>query len=382
MGINYLSAINYLLVAGLLLAISGFVFAVFNKKLSLLQNKLLIHFLLITALLLPCCLPHISHYAEGLDDAQTFDYHRYNDWNVVNINDPALVACYEKTKNSRDFCQCEIVQKARLWEYRPDTWRDKIIAAWPVFLVIILAAFCFFAIKLLWQWAALLWLIARSRRKNMVFRGQIFCVVYAAQGYEAACFNGLGTNYLFWSALLDELPQAEKEQILAHELAHLAQKDGWALLFWRAAQTIFWSNPAFYYLKRQLLAINEFCADAAVLKQKTDEKNYARLLLKLKLSENSKPKTQPLKLFFAKSLLHSRINRILQYQEKQSQNNSFSWRFWRLIGGIFAFFWLVAQPTQAYLESENIAIHQYEILKTASQKTGLTHICVDCVAQK
>ncbi len=378
MELNYLLGINYLLVSSLLLLLGGLIFAFLQHKMTAKQNKLIINFLLVTALFLPCCLPDIPNYMEGLNDAQTFDYHSYNQWNVVNINDSSLVACYEKSKNSRDFCQCEIVQKSNLWAYRPNWWREGLIFILPLLAWLIAGAFLFFGLKLFIQWLQILWLIVSKKRQKINFQGFDIWLVYATEGYEAACFNGLGANYLFWSENLAQLPQEEKEQIFVHELAHLKDKDGWFLLLWQLVQLIFWANPAYYYLKRKLAEANEFAADAAVLEQPVyTAKNYARLLLKLKLAQIN-PKSC-LNLFFAKSLLHSRISRMLGADDKPS-STIYPVYAWGLM--VLFLFWQVAKPTNAYLQSENIAFYQYDILKTANQKTGLTHICVDCISKK
>jgi len=265
-----------------------------------------------------------------------------------------------------------------LWEYRPNWWREALIATLPFVVGLLIIALLFFGLRLFWQWLRILWLIARSKKQKITFQGREIWLVYAAQGYEVACFNGLGKNYLFWSESLEQLAPDEKVQILTHELAHLLDKDGWWLIAWRAAQGVFWANPAYYYLKQQLAATNEFCADAAVINGKdTNPKSYARLLLKLKMAQISP--THCLNLFFAKSLLHNRISRIVSAQNTQIIPTLPSW-FWAI--SILTLFWAVATPTNAYLQGENIAFYQYEILKTASQKTGLSHICLDCIPKK
>jgi N-acetylmuramoyl-L-alanine amidase len=84
-------------------------------------------------------------------------------------------------------------------------------------------------------------------------------------------------NWLFWNRKL-ELHSEKGEQIFRHELFHIQQKHSWDIIFFEIITVLFWINPFFHLMKKELKAIHEFLADAFAVKE-NKKWEYAELLL-------------------------------------------------------------------------------------------------------
>jgi TonB-dependent SusC/RagA subfamily outer membrane receptor len=99
--------------------------------------------------------------------------------------------------------------------------------------------------------------------------------------------NEPGTPYsffrwLFWNRKI-ELRSEKGEQIFRHELFHIKEKHSWDILFTELLNVIYWINPFFHLLKKELKAIHEFLADQFAVSENQKWK-YAELLLMQALS--------------------------------------------------------------------------------------------------
>ena len=93
-------------------------------------------------------------------------------------------------------------------------------------------------------------------------------------------------RWLFWNKKL-ELHSDKGEQIFRHELFHIQQKHSWDIIFIELVSTIFWINPFFHLIKRELRAIHEFLADEFAIKE-NKHWQYAELLLMQVLNTNNR----------------------------------------------------------------------------------------------
>ncbi|MCZ2460552.1 MAG: N-acetylmuramoyl-L-alanine amidase [Chitinophagales bacterium] len=84
-------------------------------------------------------------------------------------------------------------------------------------------------------------------------------------------------NWLFWNRKI-ELRSEKGEQIFRHELFHIEQKHSWDILFMELASVVFWINPFFFLMKKELKAIHEFLADQFAVNE-NGHWEYAELLL-------------------------------------------------------------------------------------------------------
>lgn len=84
-------------------------------------------------------------------------------------------------------------------------------------------------------------------------------------------------KYIFWSPEIDlQTPQGKK--ILQHELVHVREKHSADKLIMEIVGIIFWFNPFFYLIKRELDLVHEFIADNKTSDGR-DDQFYRELLL-------------------------------------------------------------------------------------------------------
>ena len=67
-------------------------------------------------------------------------------------------------------------------------------------------------------------------------------------------------RYIFWNDAIDIQSPAGK-RIFRHELAHIQEQHSLDKLFINILLTVFWSNPVFWLIRRELNMIHEFTAD-------------------------------------------------------------------------------------------------------------------------
>jgi beta-lactamase regulating signal transducer with metallopeptidase domain len=92
-----------------------------------------------------------------------------------------------------------------------------------------------------------------------------------------------GRPRLLWPAsLLDCLPQRSSRSIIVHELAHLRRRDHWVGWFLMLADCLWWWNPLFWYIRRQLRLNAELACDAWVISTlPEDRRAYAEALIEV-----------------------------------------------------------------------------------------------------
>jgi hypothetical protein len=111
-------------------------------------------------------------------------------------------------------------------------------------------------------------------RKYQVERtADIYFVNTAEPGTPFSFFK-----WLFWNNKID-LQSKNGHQIFRHELFHIRQKHSWDLTFMEIVIAVFWMNPFFHLIKKELKTIHEFLADEFATHE-NDKWNYAELLLR------------------------------------------------------------------------------------------------------
>lgn len=88
-------------------------------------------------------------------------------------------------------------------------------------------------------------------------------------------------RYVFLSPLHEALSAAERQQLLLHEQVHVRQRHTLDLLAVEAMGVLFWFNGLLPYFGRQLKAVHEHLADAAVARTQPSPTPYGELLIKL-----------------------------------------------------------------------------------------------------
>ena len=84
-------------------------------------------------------------------------------------------------------------------------------------------------------------------------------------------------NMVFWNRELD-IESSVGQQVLRHELYHVRQKHSIDILFLEMICIVFWLNPVFHLIKKEMKAIHEFLADRNVVSG-NNRYAYAELLV-------------------------------------------------------------------------------------------------------
>ena len=82
-------------------------------------------------------------------------------------------------------------------------------------------------------------------------------------------------NYIF---LGGEIPESQKEQVIAHELVHSKQKHSLDLLLFEFLKIIMWFNPMIFIYQKRITLVHEYISDEVATKNNTKE-NYINQLL-------------------------------------------------------------------------------------------------------
>ena len=98
-------------------------------------------------------------------------------------------------------------------------------------------------------------------------------------------------RWLFWNRKI-EMQSENGQQIFKHELFHIQQKHTWDIVFLETLTVVFWINPFFHLIKKEIKTIHEFLADQFAVKE-NDKWNYAELLLMQVLQSPNTRLTNP-----------------------------------------------------------------------------------------
>ncbi|MCB0284848.1 MAG: N-acetylmuramoyl-L-alanine amidase, partial [Calditrichaeota bacterium] len=84
-------------------------------------------------------------------------------------------------------------------------------------------------------------------------------------------------RWMFWNKKI-ELQSEKGQQIFRHELFHIEQKHSADIILLELISVVFWINPFFHLIKKEIKAIHEFLADRFAIKE-NKHWEYAELLL-------------------------------------------------------------------------------------------------------
>ncbi|MFC3157874.1 BlaR1 peptidase M56 [Chryseobacterium arachidis] len=117
-------------------------------------------------------------------------------------------------------------------------------------------------------------------------------------------------NNLFWRNSITMNSETGK-QILKHEMVHIEQKHSFDKIFIEIVGCVFWFNPFFHLIKKEISLIHEYLADKKAVKQ-SDTKAFAQMLLAGHFSGNQFPAVSP----FLSSNLKKRLTMLQKPQTK------------------------------------------------------------------
>lgn len=84
-------------------------------------------------------------------------------------------------------------------------------------------------------------------------------------------------RWLFWHEEI-QIDSDEGKTIFRHELFHIRQRHSWDIMTMELLSAIFWFNPFFHLIKKELKAIHEFLADRYAIAE-NNKWDYAELLM-------------------------------------------------------------------------------------------------------
>lgn len=115
---------------------------------------------------------------------------------------------------------------------------------------------------------------------------------------------------LFWKNAIT-LDSDIGKQILKHEMVHIEQKHSFDKILIEVVTAIFWFNPFFHIIKREISLIHEYLADKKAVKN-SDTKAFAQMLLASHFSGTQLPAASP----FLSSNLKKRLKMLQKPKTK------------------------------------------------------------------
>ncbi len=107
--------------------------------------------------------------------------------------------------------------------------------------------------------------------------------VILVPGIMSPLIWGLGRARLIWpEGVLDHLPESSRQCVLLHELAHLRRRDHWVGWLQLVGACLYWWNPLFWFVSRQVRENAELACDAWVVATLPDGRRaYAEALIEV-----------------------------------------------------------------------------------------------------
>ncbi len=115
---------------------------------------------------------------------------------------------------------------------------------------------------------------------------------------------------LFWKNAIT-LHSDIGKQILKHEMVHIEQKHSFDKIFIEMITSVFWFNPFFHIIKKEINLIHEYLADKKAVQQ-SDTKAFAQMLLASHFSGTQLPAASP----FLSSNLKKRLKMLQKPKTK------------------------------------------------------------------
>jgi TonB-dependent SusC/RagA subfamily outer membrane receptor len=144
-------------------------------------------------------------------------------------------------------------------------WFTLSIILWSVYILIVLIKF----LKIIFSLKKLRTIVKNNPVEKLQ---QINFVTTDEPGTPFSFFR-----WLFWNRRIG-LRSEKGEQIFRHELFHIQQRHSLDIISMELLTGIFWFNPFFYLMKKELKAIHEFLADEFAIHE-NEKWPYAELLL-------------------------------------------------------------------------------------------------------
>lgn len=153
---------------------------------------------------------------------------------------------------------------------------------------------------------------------------------------------------LFWKNTIT-LNSEVGEQILKHEMVHIEQKHSFDKIFIEIITSVFWFNPFFHIIKKEISLIHEYLADKKAVKQ-SDTKAFAQMLLASHFSGTQLPATSP--------FLSSNLKKRLKMLQKPKTQFGYARRIFALPVLFSVAFAYMVNAKNKEINETNIAIEE------------------------
>lgn len=153
---------------------------------------------------------------------------------------------------------------------------------------------------------------------------------------------------LFWKNAIT-LHSDIGKQILKHEMVHIEQKHSFDKIFIEIITSVFWFNPFFHIIKKEINLIHEYLADKKAVKQ-SDTKAFAQMLLASHFSGTQLPAASP--------FLSSNLKKRLKMLQKPKTKFGYARRIFALPVLFSVAFAYLVNAKNREIEETNISIQK------------------------
>ncbi len=179
------------------------------------------------------------------------------------------------------------------------------------------------------------------------------------------------TAFSFFNIIFlgEEISEANKPNIIAHEKIHIKQQHSLDLFFFELLRIIFWFNPIVYFFQNRMATLHEFIADAEVAKAKDRKQYYQNLLSEVFQTE----KISFINTFFNQSLIKKRISMLQKSKSTRSAQFKYLLLFPIICGMLFYTACSndpKAEETQIVQQSDSEVMNKINELAEAIMKKG------------
>ncbi len=152
--------------------------------------------------------------------------------------------------------------------------------------------------------------IIRNSHKEKLNDGSTLCLSVK----DIAPFSWMNYVVLYGKGVLEE-----NRTIIQHEQAHIHLKHSFDMLFIDLFTSFFWFNPFSWLLRREIRSVHEYQADAQVLNEGVEIKQYQLLLIRKCVGEQ--------KFALANNFLQRDLHKRIQMMMKKSSERQMKWRY-------------------------------------------------------
>lgn len=152
--------------------------------------------------------------------------------------------------------------------------------------------------------------IIRNSHKEKLNDGSTLCLSVK----DIAPFSWMNYVVLYGKGVPEE-----NRTIIQHEQAHIHLKHSFDMLFIDLFTSFFWFNPFSWLLRREIQSVHEYQADAQVLNEGVEIKQYQLLLIRKCVGEQ--------KFALANNFLQRDLHKRIQMMMKKSSERQMKWRY-------------------------------------------------------